>query len=375
MVPTSRLRGSGPAALAALLTVASCRPADTAPTISELLVLDSVAHLAGDAAALASLVGDSLVSVWGGEVTVTARDDVRRNFEAYFGSVDIVVWDEERAPAIVRSPSGSTVTVSRAVRQERDVAVVGGGLRRDTIRLAWTATFERSDGRWYMTTVATTEAEPEPTVAHVLAAARAAVGRSGPGSPGADALRVEASVRWAGPTYQVALVSAPDGRVRLDFVGDVSLGVGADARWSKAAGAEPLALSDTMETFLRGHDFFLNLVEPGPRVGGLRVAGFSRFEGRDATLVTGTDVLGGVVRLYYGRDDGLPLGYEVEDHGRGGPTVRTSIRGWSEQGSVRTPSAVRFQQAEEVFDYTVTAFEALPSAPDSLFGPPGADRG
>jgi hypothetical protein len=347
-----------------------CTPEPATPLaeIAAILALDSAAHVSGDATTLASIVADSVVSVDNGTVSTMSREDVERGFQGYFDSVDIVSWIDETEPEIRFSPSGSAVSVTRAVRMERDTRALGGGVVRDTIVLAWTAGFEKVDSAWKMVTVSTTTRSAGTSVAVMLASVLRAVGWAGPQRPEGIVLR--ARVEWAGPPYEVEVASARSGAAKLTFVDGASMGLGLRDRWASVQPDSFVALSDTMETFLRGHDFVFNLVEPGPRFGPLRFAGTTRFAGQAAFMIAGRDVLGGAVRLYYSRADSLPLGFEVEDHLRGGPTVTTEILAWSAGDGARLPERVRFRQGAEVFDYTITDAQTFDLAPDSLFARP-----
>ncbi|MGE0552811.1 MAG: hypothetical protein AB7R55_05225 [Gemmatimonadales bacterium] len=181
------------------------------------------------------------------------------------------------------------------------------------------------------------------------------------------AVFLRAAVAWAGPPYQIEILSAATGEVRLAFDGGATLAITRDSGIAKLIQGPPSALSDTLETFLRGHDLFFNLVQPRARYRALRVAGTARFAERPALMVTVTDALGGVARLYYDRADSLPLGFEVEDHLRGGGTVTTEIVGWATRGEQRLPAAVRIRQGREVFEYAIRESVIRDSAPDSLF--------
>jgi hypothetical protein len=122
-----------------------------------------------------------------------------------------------------------------------------------------------------------------------------------------------------------------------------------------------------METYARGHDFFLGMLYPETRLSDLHFAGTVQFEGSEAFLVTGADAVGGVVSLYYARADTIPLGFQVQDHGRGAGPVTTTLGEWREADGVRVPGHVRFQQGTEIFDYDVVTAEVLAVSPDDLF--------
>ena len=313
---------------------------------------------------LADLVADTITSVDGGAVFRMTREDVAAQFEAYFGTVDIVRWESVEEPIVRLAPGGISATVIRRVRMERDVSRLGARTR-DTVVLAWSSGYERIEGVWRMVSVATTALEMGPSPASVARAARRAIGWSDARRDSAWVLG--ATVEWAGPPYDVEVSSTRSGTARLHFVDGATMAIGETARWAELERGTPVVLSDTLETFLRGHDYFLNLIEPGTRFRSLSVAGDARFGGAEAVMVTGVDALGSVVKLYYAREDTLPLGYEIQDHLRGGPEVRTRIRDWAERDRARIPRLVRFTQGDDVFDYTVSNVTAYPPVSDSLF--------
>ncbi|MEZ4588622.1 MAG: hypothetical protein R2909_19775 [Gemmatimonadales bacterium] len=352
------------AILSLLAAGSACGPSRAAllADVERLLAADSVAHLSGDAAGLAALVADTVVSVDGGGVTRLARSELERGFADYFAATEILAWQEPVAPIVRLSPDGSTAWVSRAVSMARETSGLGGRTVSDTVTLAWTANLERVGSEWRIVGVTTTTRDPEPSLPRLLAGVHRAIGWAD-----GRAVFFRAAVAWAGPPYQVEILSAATGEARLAFDGGATLAITRDSGIAKLSQGPPAALSDTLETFLRGHDLFFNLVQPRGRFRGLRVAGTARFAERTALMVTGTDALGGVTRLYYDQADSLPLGYEVEDHLRGGGTVTTEIVRWADRDGQRLPAAVRFRQGREVFDYAIRELAIRDSAPDSLF--------
>jgi hypothetical protein len=206
-------------------------------------------------------------------------------------------------------------------------------------------------------------ATPDP-VGEVLTAARHRIGWEDAGSAVVD---LRATVAWAGPPYEVEILSAGSGAVRLAFVDGAIFGVAGDRGIAVLSPGTASALTDSLESFLRGHDVFFNLVAPGPRFGALRVAGTTEFAGHSAVVLVGTDAVGADVRLYYAMSDSMPLGYEVEDHLRGAGTVTTEVRAWAVRDGRSIPQHLQFRQGADTFDYTIRAFDLLEHVPDALF--------
>lgn len=356
------------AALAACAVVA-CAPSDSGAraAIRTFLAQDSIGHLAGDADLLASLVADTIVSVDGGAVRLMTREEVRRQFAEYFAAASIVGWDEPEAPRVRISPGGDAASINRAVHQTREMTGPDGRVRTDTAVLAWTAYLEREGGAWRMTSVATTWPQSAPSFAPILRGARRAVGLGAASDEAPAAMRFGARVTWAGPEYGVEVLSTPGGATQLAFADGPTLSVSPRSRWTEVRPDSFTALSDTMETYARGHDFFLGMLYPETRLRDLHLAGTARFEGADAILVTGTDAVGGVVSLYYARADTMPLGFVVQDHGRGAGPVTTTLGEWRQADGLDMPGHVRFRQGSETFDYDVVTAEILATAPDDRF--------
>lgn len=108
------------------------------------------AHLNRDAALMVSVFADDMVAISRGEVRRASRDSDRERFEAYFGSVDFLAWDDLEPPVITLSDDGSmaTVRVRKLVRVrprgQADAPV-------SETRFAWLEVWRRVDGRWEMT--------------------------------------------------------------------------------------------------------------------------------------------------------------------------------------------------------------------------------
>ena len=366
-----------PTHLALLLIVVmagACGAGDPESEVAEILERDRQAHLDGDAAALAALVADPLVSVDNGRLSVLSPEDVEAGFTQYFAGLDYLGWEDQTPPDIRVFPSGTAAAVSRWVRMTRRIHEGAGASRVDSLDLAWTAIFERRNGAWQMTSVTTSSGGEAPRAPAILAGARRAVAWPDDPSQAPGAVRFEASVAWEGPPYEVEVVSSGDGRMRLRFVDGAAFGIGAESRWSRLEPDVVGPLSDTLETFARGHDFFLTLLHPAPRLASVHWAGVTRFADQRALMLTGRDAMDGVVRLYYSAADTLPLGYEVDDQLRNGGTVATFLAGWSDQQGLRLPSQVRFVQGSEVFEYTIERADVVTVAVDSLFGTPAPIR-
>ena len=128
--------------------------------IDHFLAADSAAHVRGDAAGLAALTADSVVSVDRGTVATLSRAEIAQGFTEYFADVRIATWRDLSPPIVRLAPGGEWAWVSRAVEMTRVRRVPGGTTAVDTVALAWTANLAWDGGAWRMVGVTTTSREP-----------------------------------------------------------------------------------------------------------------------------------------------------------------------------------------------------------------------
>lgn len=122
----------------------------------EILHDDRRAHLAGDAALLGSHLDDSVVEVHGGDFGVRDRDQIEASFEEYFAGGGYEVWEDASPPVIRVSESGRMAFVVRRVQASRRDISAEGQVRAVRFTSAYTATYEKRDGGWRMTSVTST---------------------------------------------------------------------------------------------------------------------------------------------------------------------------------------------------------------------------
>lgn len=205
----------------------------------------------------------------------------------------------------------------------------------------------------------------------VLSASRRAIGGEA-AVEGVGFARFRA--RAVGPEggYEVAVSATREGDARLDFSLGFSGAVTGDSGWVRmGSGEDATALTDTMETFVRGHDLLMNALHPETRFGPLRLIGETTFGELAAVRLDGVDALGAPIEFYFARADTLPLGFRLVDHLRGGGPVTTSLLDWQARGEVRLPRAARFVQGNEVFDYEMVEVETGATADEGVFDPNG----
>jgi len=114
------------------------------------------AHLTGDADLFVASFADTLIVIDAGEVTRLSRRAARERFQAYFEAVDILSWSDIVRPEIHVSRDG---TLAGAIVRKRVRLVPAGsmqGAQEEESTFAWLETWERHDGGWRLTIIAST---------------------------------------------------------------------------------------------------------------------------------------------------------------------------------------------------------------------------
>lgn len=213
-----------------------------------------------------------------------------------------------------------------------------------------------------------------PTAEDVFAAAQRALGGQGAVARTRFA-RFRANAEGPGGAYEVTVQATAEGAARLDFSQGFSGVAGAGGGWIRnGPGEATAALTDTLETFVRGHDLMMTAFHPETRYGPFRLVGETEFDGDPAIRVDGVDALGAPIELYYAATDTVPLGFRIVDHLRGRGPVMTRLLDWEMTGALRVPTAARFVQGDEIFVYDIVEIEVSDVAPATVFDPESPDR-
>ncbi|MEI9809653.1 MAG: hypothetical protein WDO16_18320 [Bacteroidota bacterium] len=75
--------------------------------IRSILQTERKAHFDRNADLFVSLFADSMISVNKGKVTVKSREENKKRFGSYFGSVEFIKWDDTADPIIRFSDDGT----------------------------------------------------------------------------------------------------------------------------------------------------------------------------------------------------------------------------------------------------------------------------
>jgi len=123
--------------------------------IEKILQRDREAHLQTDATLLAGHLAEELVEVGDGAIRTRSRQEIVDFFEAMFEGATFHAWDDTTPPLIRISSDLSMAWVVRRVSAERE-SIHEGKAVRQRYTSAYTATYEKRAGRWWMTSVTST---------------------------------------------------------------------------------------------------------------------------------------------------------------------------------------------------------------------------
>jgi len=132
------------------------RAADSA----ELLRLHEnarAAHLQRRADLLVADHADSMFSLSRGSVSIGRRAEVQAMFQGYLDSVTFQAWDDIVPPRIRISADGQMAYVVVQKRVHLTQPGPGGTTLAERVRYAWLSVYEKRDGRWTLTAIASTE--------------------------------------------------------------------------------------------------------------------------------------------------------------------------------------------------------------------------
>jgi len=115
------------------------------------------AHLAHRADWLVEGQADSLISVSRGRVSVSPREQVRAGFQPYLDASTFQAWDDIVPPRIRISADGQMAYVIVEKRVHLTSRAPNGTTETERTRFAWMSVYEKRDGEWRMTAIASTD--------------------------------------------------------------------------------------------------------------------------------------------------------------------------------------------------------------------------
>lgn len=143
----------------ALLSSCHSRP-DLNADRAELLRLHEAqreAHLSKRAALLTAAFADTFRNVARGRVTAPSRTESTARLQAYFDRSTFQAWDDMAPPIIRIAGDGSMAYVIVQKRVILTAPDSTGAQVPEHTEFAWLETYEKANGRWFLTTVASTD--------------------------------------------------------------------------------------------------------------------------------------------------------------------------------------------------------------------------
>jgi len=134
-------------------------PKNTAMT--ELLHLHEqqrVAHVGKNAELLVSMFADDFVNVSDGKISRPSREESLRRFTSYLERSSFLEWDDISPPVIRVSEDASMAYVIVHKRVRLNAANEKGALQEESTVFAWMETYEKRDGKWGLSAIASTKA-------------------------------------------------------------------------------------------------------------------------------------------------------------------------------------------------------------------------
>jgi hypothetical protein len=118
--------------------------------------LARVAHLEKKADLMVEDFADDFISISDGKIKRPKREETRDRLQNYFNRVKFLAWDDISAPVIKISQDGSMAYVVVHKRVHLTAPDNNGKTIEEETIFAWTATYEKRDGKWQLTSVTST---------------------------------------------------------------------------------------------------------------------------------------------------------------------------------------------------------------------------
>ena len=109
---------------------------------------DREAHFKTDVDLLQRHSSDELISVSGGKIYRSGREDERKQFEEYFRGAKYYEWDDVEEPIVRIWKDGSMAGMVTRIRVRRAQKDAGGVEREQRFVYAGIMTYEKSGGKW-----------------------------------------------------------------------------------------------------------------------------------------------------------------------------------------------------------------------------------
>lgn len=131
--------------------------------VKELLQLQQqgrTAHFGKDARLLVSVFADDFINIGSGKITRPTNEESQNRLQAYFDRSEFLEWDDISPPIIRVSQDASMAYVIVHKRVRLTAKNAQGVPEEATTIFAWMETYEKQNGKWVLTTVASTNEPP-----------------------------------------------------------------------------------------------------------------------------------------------------------------------------------------------------------------------
>ncbi|HMV47224.1 MAG TPA: nuclear transport factor 2 family protein [Blastocatellia bacterium] len=132
--------------------------------VAELLHLHEqqrVAHVERNAELLVSMFAEDLLSLSDGKINQPSREQSLRRFQSYLGRSTFLEWDDISPPVIRVSEDAGMAYVIVHKRVRILAADESGKKQQETTVFAWMETYEKRNGQWKLTAIASTKTQEE----------------------------------------------------------------------------------------------------------------------------------------------------------------------------------------------------------------------
>ena len=120
------------------------------------------AHLERRADWLVEEWADSLFSISGGGVSIGTRERGRAGFQEYLDASTFQAWDDIVPPRMRISGDGQMAYVVVEKRVHLTTRDSSGAAQAERTRFAWLSVYEKQDGRWRLSAIASTDRPDHP---------------------------------------------------------------------------------------------------------------------------------------------------------------------------------------------------------------------
>ena len=135
---------------------AAARAADRAELL-RLHELQRTAHFERRADLMVAANADSLFSLSNGRVSIGRRAQSQASFQKYFDAVTFQAWDDVVPPRIRISADGQMAYVVVEKRVHLTTRGPSGATEAERVRYAWLSVYEKHDGQWRLSAIASTD--------------------------------------------------------------------------------------------------------------------------------------------------------------------------------------------------------------------------